>query len=498
MTTQLASVTTDVLNARNIALIARKKIPLLITAGTELRVQRARDVLESHAQSNRPVYGLNTALGAGVDTPLDASDLVEFQRRVPFGHAAGAGPALPQDVVRAAMAARIAGMAAGGTGISPAVFHGLVAALNAGVHPVVPSWGSIGAADLVPMAHISASLLGYGQAEYAGEIMPSQHALDRAGLLPLPLGIKDGHALVVANSLSIGHACLVLSDLERLFDWTLRGVALDYEAFRANLSVLDEQALAARPAFGQQIIGQQLRALMTGSALHNAGEARRIQDPLSYRCVPQSLGALRHALDEALQATEIELASSGDNPVVLPDYDKIVSHGNFDMMAFVLSWERLGQALSHNATAIAHRLLKLMSAAISDLPRFLAPEGQNRSGFAVLQKTLAALEAEIRFLAHPISLSPLAVSDGVEDQSSMAPRVIEKTARIVEHMRCLVAAELLVSAYAVEMRGTPLDTLGQGAAQAYYAVRANADPLHDGRMVSEDLAAIITLISSNN
>lgn len=495
MTTQLTCITTDNLNARSIASIARQKTPLVITAETDQRVRRARDVLEHHAQSNYPVYGLNTALGAGVDTTLTVDDLIEFQRRVPFGHAAGTGPALPQDVVRATMAARIAGIAAGGAGISPSVFYGLVAALNAGFHPVVPSLGSIGAADLIPLAHISAALLGYGQAEYAGEVMPAQIALERAGLAPLSLGMKDGHALVVANSLSSGHACLVLNDIEHLFEWALRAVALNFEAFRANPSVLDEHALAARPAFGQQLVGRQLRGLMTGSSLYAEGAPRRLQDPLSYRCVPQSLGAWRHALDEAWQATEIELASSGDNPVVLPAVNKIISHGNFDMLAFVLSWERLGQALSHNATAIAQRLLKLMSPLVSALPRFLALEGQNRSGFAVLQKTLAALEAEIRFLAQPISLAPLAVSDSIEDQSSMAPRVIDKTARIMSMLRTLVAAELLVSSYAIETRATPIASMGEGASHAYETVRKHAEPLRDGRMVSEDLEAVVAMVS---
>ncbi|WP_430245260.1 HAL/PAL/TAL family ammonia-lyase [Neorhizobium sp. DAR64861/K0K2] len=480
----------------DIVAIARHTAHLVISPEVEEKILAARTVVDRYVASDVPVYGLTTGLGAGVDTRLATEDLVAFQLRVPQARAVGVGSALPREAVRAMMAVRIAGMAAGGAGVSLPVFSGLVAALNAGVHPVVPSLGSIGAADLAPLAHMGRALLGDGEAEFGGTVMAAAEALSKAGLATLPLAPKDGHAIVVANSLSVGRACLCLDDVERLFQWSLAGIALNFEAFRANVTAFDDRALAARPAFGQRETAARLRELLAGSSLLADGAARRLQDPLSYRCAPQVWGALLHAIGEARQVTEIEIASSGDNPVVLPDEGLILSHGNFDMTAFVLAWERLGQAMAHCAAGTAYRTMKIMSAGMSDLPRFLTPLGQSRTGFATVQKTVSALEAEIRHLAAPISLTPIPVADGVEDQASLAPSVIAKTGSIVERLRYLVAIELIASAQAVELRGVA-DELGTRTRQAYQAVRERVAPLEEDRAQGPDFEQIAALIRSS-
>lgn len=478
----------------DIVAIARHDARIEISPEVEQRMAAARAVVDRYAELNLPAYGLTTGLGAGVDTRLAADDLVTFQIRVPQARAVGVGAALPREAVRAMMAVRVAGMAAGGSGVSPRIVGSMVAALNAGFHPVVPSLGSIGAADLAPLAHMGRALLGYGEAEFGGEVMPALEALKRAGLEPLALGPKDGHAIVVANSLSVSQACLVLHDIERLFEWSLLSVALNFEGFRANTTAFDDRALAARPAFGQRAVAARLRELLSGSSLLAEGAARRLQDPLSYRCAPQVWGALSHAMAEAREATEIELSSSGDNPVVLTSEGLILSHANFDLTAFVLAWERLGQALAHCAAATAYRTMKIMSPGMSDLPRFLTSMGQNRSGFATVQKTVSALEAEIRHLAAPVSLTPIPVADGVEDQASMAPSVLAKTATIVERLRYLVAIELIASAQAVDLRGVQ-DELGAGSGDAYRFVRSLVEPLGEDRAQGPDFMCLGDAIS---
>ncbi|AGB74844.1 MULTISPECIES: HAL/PAL/TAL family ammonia-lyase [Rhizobium] len=479
----------------DIAAIARRNATIVISPDVRDRINAARVVVERYLAADQPVYGLTTALGAGVDTRLATDDLIAFQLRVPQARAVGVGPALPREAVRAMMAARIAGMAAGGSGISLPVFAGLVAALNAGFHPVVPSLGSIGAADLAPLAHMGRALLGDGEAELDGKVMPALDALSKAGLRALPIAPKDGHVLVVANSLSVGKACLCIEDIERLFDWSLAAVALNFEAFRANVSAFDDRALAARPAFGQRETAARLRELLSGSSLFIDCAARRLQDPLSYRCVPQVWGALLHAIGEARAVTEIELASSGDNPVVLADEGLILSHGNFDMTAFVLAWERLGQAIAHCAAATAYRTIKIMSPGMSELPRFLTPLGQSRTGFATAQKTVSALEAEIRHLANPVSLTPIPVADGVEDQASMAPSVLSKIEAMIERMRYLVAIELVASAQAVELRGVA-GKLGSGTLDAYRQVRQLVAPLDKDRAQGPDFQRVSEFIAA--
>lgn len=478
----------------DIAAIARRNATIAISPDVKDKINAARAVVERYLAADQPVYGLTTALGAGVDTRLATDDLIAFQLRVPQARAVGVGPALPREAVRAMMAVRIAGMAAGGSGVSLPVFAGLVAALNAGFHPVVPSLGSIGAADLAPLAHMGRALLGDGEAELDGAIMPALDALSKLGLTPLPIAPKDGHVLVVANSLSVGKACLCIEDIERLFDWSLAAVALNFEAFRANVSAFDDRALVARPAFGQRETAARLRELLSGSSLLADGAARRLQDPLSYRCAPQVWGALLHAIGEARAATAIELASSGDNPVVLVEEGLILSHGNFDMTAFVLAWERLGQAIAHCAAAIAYRTMKIMSPAMSELPRFLTPLGQSRTGFATVQKTVSALEAEIRHLAIPVSLTPIPVADGVEDQASMAPSVLSKIEAMIERLRYLVAIELVASTQAVELRGVAGE-LGSGTLDAYRQVRQLVAPLDDDRAQGSDFQRVSEFIA---
>ncbi len=490
---QRPGLTLEAPSIRDIAAIARENAFITVTPEVEARILAGRAVVDRYTAQDLPVYGLTTALGAGVDTRLAVDDLVAFQLRVPQARAVGVGAPLSKEAVRAMMAVRIAGMAAGGAGVSLPVFSGLVAALNAGIHPVVPSLGSIGAADLAPLAHMARALLGYGEIEFRGRVMPAAEALGEAGLSPLELQPKDGHALVVANSMSVGRACLCLEDIGKVLEWSLKAVALNFEAFRANVTAFDDRALAARPAFGQREAARRLRDLIAGSSLMQEGAARRLQDPLSYRCAPQVFGAMLHAIEEAKLATEIEVASSGDNPVVLARDGLILSHGNFDMTAFVLAWERLGQAIAHCAAGAAYRTMKIMSTGMSDLPRFLTPLGQSRTGFATVQKTVSALEAEIRHLAAPVSLTPIPVADGVEDQASLAPSVIAKTEAMIERLRYLVAIELIASAQAVELRGVQAE-LGAGSEAAYRSVRLRVPPLEEDRAQGADFQAVADLI----
>jgi histidine ammonia-lyase len=481
----------------DIVAVARQGARIEISQAVEDRILASRAVIERYVASNTPAYGVTTGLGASVDTALGADDLAAFQRRTVPAHTVGVGPSAATDIVRAMMATRAACMAAGGAGVSPSVFHGLVDAVNAKFHPMIPILGSIGAADLSQLSHMASGLLGEGEAEYGGRVMPATKALAAAGLKPVVFGPKDGHALFVSNAYSVGHACLVLHDVNHLYGWMELAAVLDFEAFRANLSVLDDRALAARPAFGQRRAAEGLRHLLAGSSLWQANAARQIQDPLSYRCIPQVFGALLHARDEARAATEIELASSGDNPVILGKEDVILSHGNFDLTAFVLAWEQLGQALAHVATGTAYRCLKLMSPGFSDLPRFLTPMGQSRTGFSTVQKTISALEAGIRHLALPVSFAPLPAADGVEDQASMAPSVIDKTATIVERLRHLVAIELMLSAQALDLRNPP-GPLSGGASAAHAFVRKIVERLSDDRAPSPDIIRLSEEIAARN
>jgi histidine ammonia-lyase len=475
---------------REVCRIARDGARVELAPEAKQRIRQGRAVVEQVLREGTPVYGLNTGLGAAVDTLLTSAEMIDFQISVTRSHQAAVGPALPRAEVRALMTARLAEICHGGSGVSPTVADGLAAFLNAGIHPVVPTLGSVGAGDLSALAPVANALIGEGFVEYQGEVVPAAQALDAAGLQPLQLREKDGHSFVVVNSLSIGTGCLLLDDLERDFPWSLRALALNFEAFRANLSILDPDAVAARPAFGQVEVGAQLRELMAGSGLFAPGAARRLQDPLSYRCVPQVWGALWHALAEAKRALEIELASPSQNPVVLLDAQRIIPTGNFDLTAFAQSFERLGLALAACASATVQRIIKIMSTPVSDLPRFLTPHS-GHSGYGQLQRTSAALEAEIRHLANPLAGNPTPASDGIEDHATMAPKVVAKTAQILTRFRHLIAIELLACAEAVELREVT-STLGAGPREAYDLVRSITSPLAGEQALGPVVTQLVT------
>lgn len=407
------------------------------------------------------VEHLATLAGAGTDDDADR------QRRVLRAHAAGMGPPLPVEVVRAMMVARAAGLAAGCSGASPAALEALVAAVNAGLTPRVPGMGSIGAGDLAPLAHMALSLIGEGGAEVGGVMLIGASALEAAGLAPLALGPRDGIALIGANALTVGQGALVLADAEGVLDALDAAAALSLEGFRGNLSVLDPRGQQARPAPGQVAAAARLRGLLEGSSLWRPGAARRGQDPFSFRCAVPVHGAVLWALAEAGSAVEIELNAAADSPLLLGE--EMLSTANFHVPQLALVFEALGLGLAQAAQMSFERIKRLMSPPMTGLPLYLAPHAPSRLGFGPLQKTAAHLVAEIRRLAQPVLLDGAVVSEAAEDHATMAPGVVAKTAALAGQIRRLAAIELIVAAQAVDLRH-PLQ-LGHGTRIAYDLVR---------------------------
>ena len=460
------------------------------------RMRKARETVDRLARSDEAVYGLTTALGANTGRAIPPGELAAYQERAIRARAVGVGARLATDAVRAMMFARLAGMAVGGSGISPAVFDTLLAMLNAAVHPVVPGKGSIGVADLAPLSHMALPLLAEGSAEYRGEILPAAEALSRAGLAPVAFAAKDGLALISSNAASVGCAALALHDAIAALDALNVAAALAFEAFRANLSPLDPRVQAARPAPGQREVAARLTALLEGSALWSRGAARRVQDPVSFRCVTQVHGAAFAAASSAREQIELELNSAADSPLVLPESGEMLSNGNFHVPGLALAFDAFGIGLAQAAAASVERCLKLFSPAFSDLPLQLTRHGPMHSGFATVQKTLTALYNEIRHAANPASLDFLPVSEAVEDHAPMTPHAIAKSVVIADDLRYLAAIELLTAAQAIDLRDLDPDTLGRGAKAAYDAVRKAVPTLDVDRPIGPDIEAIERLVAA--
>jgi histidine ammonia-lyase len=384
------------------------------------------------------------------------------------------------------MAARLAMLAVGGSGISPFVFEALLALLNAGVHPVMPSIGSIGAGDLVLLSPLARCLIGEGSAEYESAVYPAAEALSRAGLSAVTLAPKDGISLLNASAVSAGQGALALHDARQLFAFQRQAAALSFEGLGGNPLILSPAIQNARPAAGQAEEAAKILAMLEGSSLFEAKAA--IQDPLSLRCVAPIHGALSDALARAIEAVEIELNAAADNPLVILDENRVLSTGNFHTPSLSLAFETLGLAIAQVAAASAARFIQLTGSARNGLPRYLSPVGGASAGFVPMQKVVTALMAAIRHKANPVMLDFLAVSEGVEDHATQSALAVQKCAEMLDLWRQLIACEMLAAAQAVDLRAG--HRCGLGSAVAYARVRRIAPMLTDDRPLGEEAAAI--------
>lgn len=479
--------------------VARGGQAVGLSGAARQHVVAARAQVVCLATSGKPIYGLNSALGANTGAVLADDDLEGYQRRAVRARSVAVGPAYDTASVRAMQFARVAGMARGGSGVSPHVLDACIALLNQHVHPVVPRFGSIGVADLPQLSHLALPLFGEGKAEFDGEVMSASAALEKAGLQPVALGVKDGLALISSNAATTARAALVLHDVTAALKAWLAAVALGYEGFRANLSPLNPAAVAARPATGQSEVAAQLRLHLKGSTLLLPGAARRVQDPVSMRVVAQVHGAAQGMVDHARRQVEIELNSAADSPLVLLDKKGMegeggsglmLSNGNFHIPALALALDACAIALAQAASLSVARCQRFMSPALTGLPLQLTRHGPAHSGFATVQKTLTALWAEIRLRANPGSLDYMPVSEGLEDHACMALGVAEKLGESLMRVRYLIAIELLIAAQAVDLRGLDEADLGEGTRAAYRQLRAIIPMLDEDRPLGPDIDCV--------
>ncbi|SDA88702.1 HAL/PAL/TAL family ammonia-lyase [Mesorhizobium qingshengii] len=474
----------------DVAAVARAARKVEIAPDVIGRLGKARKVLDQAAASGQQIYGLNTGLGANLGTSVEG-DASAFQRQLLEGRSGAVGEALPVEAARATMFARVAMLSVGGSGLSPAVFVALVDALNAGVHPVMPSLGSIGAGDLVLMTSLARLLIGEGEADYQGRRMPAAKALMMARLAPVTLAPKDGLSLINASSVSAGSGALAVTDALSALAQQQQAGALTMEGIGANRTILDPRLHMARPAAGQQEAAKVLHDLL---ARDEAPAPTTLQDPLSIRCMPSIHGALIEAIGQARQAVEIELNAAADNPLVLGDDELVLSTGNFHTAALSLAFETLGLAVAQCAAASAARFIQLTGSGRNGLPKYLSPVGGTSAGFVPLQKTVTSVLAAIRHKANPVMLDFLPVSEGVEDHATQSPLAVAKCAGMIALWQRLIAFELMAAAQAVDLREGL--TLAPGTGPIYAAVRAHVSMLKDDRPLGADAEVLRTMLAN--
>jgi histidine ammonia-lyase len=452
-------------------------------------------VVEEILDSGAVVYGINTGFGKLADVCISSRQLEQLQLNLLRSHACGVGEPFSEEVVRAMLLLRANVLATGHAGCRPLVVDHILELLEAGVHPVVPSRGSVGASgDLAPLAHLALVLVGEGEAVFEGDYLDGGAALERAGIEPLQLGAKEGLALINGTQASTAVGSLAVLDARRLLDAADVVCALTLDAMAGTDAAFDPAVHAARPHPGQCVSAARLLNLLVGSEIRESHrECGRVQDAYSLRCSPQVHGAGRDALEHAHRVLEIELNSATDNPMVFAE-GRLISGGNFHGAPIAGVFDYLTATLTDLASISERRLARMVDTALSGLPRFLSPEAGLNSGFMMVQVSAASLVSECKTLAHPASVDSIPTSAGQEDHVSMSTWAARKLASVVELTRQVLGMEFLAAVQALEFE-RPLKTsppLEVAAAR----LRERVPRLEEDRYMAPDIAVAAELVPS--
>ena len=483
-------------------------------------MDEARAVIEALVAEGAVVYGVTTGFGDLATTFVEPARSAELQEHLLMSHAAGVGEPFPREVVRAMLLLRANTLALGHSGCRPVVVDRLLAFLERGLHPVVPAQGSVGASgDLAPLAHLALPLIGRGQVELGGQVLPALLALREAGVEPLRLEAKEGLALLNGTQMMGAIGALLLADADRLVRTASVVAAMSVEALLGTDVAYAAAYQLARPHPGQVAVAEELRHLLRESALqesHHASE-HKVQDPYSLRCVPQVHGAVRDALDHLRRVLDIELNSATDNPLVFPgggvaEADtvatgggRVISGGNFHGEPIALALDFAKLALAELGSISERRTALLVDPRLNGgLPAFLVPSSGIDSGMMVYQYTAAALVSENKVLAHPATADSIPTSANQEDHVSMGSIAARHARQVLEHVERILAIELLVAAQALDLRLAALAVDGDapepgiGVREAHTLVRERVAHLDADREPAPDLAAALAIVKAGS
>ncbi len=466
--------------------------------------RRAIDAIAAAGDAAPAVYGVNTGFGALAETRIGERDIRALQRNLVRSHACGVGPDLSEFNVRAMMVLRAQVIALGHSGVRVCVAETLLSMLNHGVHPRVPSQGSVGASgDLAPLAHLALALIGEGECYVNGKLCESSRALSDAGLRPLELEAKEGLALINGTQYMTALGALSVLDAMRLCTVADIAGAMSVEAQKGSKKPFDERLMRVRPHPGQGVCAENLRKLLADSEIMSSHtHCSRVQDAYSLRCMPQVHGATRDALSFAAAVLTREMNSVTDNPTVFlsgPSGDEghegaeLLSGGNFHGQPVALALDLAAIATAELANISERRVEQLVNPALNNgLTPFLAPASGLHSGFMIAQVASASLVSENKVLCHPASVDSIPSSAGREDHVSMGSVSARKLLSVVENVETSLAIELLTAAQGIDQR-RPLRP-SRGVAAAHRAVRTAASELVEDRALYRDIEAVRALL----
>jgi histidine ammonia-lyase len=468
--------------------IYEEPVALRLAEADRARIAAAARSVEKIVAAGEAAYGINTGFGLLAQTRIPDDQLAQLQRNLLLSHAAGIGPPLPDAVVRLVLALKIDALARGYSGISPALVDALGALLAHEVYPVIPAQGSVGASgDLAPLAHLSAVLLGIGQVRVDGRTVAATEGLARAGLEPCTLGAKEGLALINGTQVSTALALAGLFGAEDLLAAAIVAGALSVDALKASDTPFDERIHEIRGQPGQIAVAREYRALMHGSGIRASHrDCERVQDPYSFRCQPQVMGACLDLLRQCAATLCIEANAVTDNPLLF-DGGEVLSGGNFHAEPVAFAADTLALAIAEIGNISERRVAVLVDPKMSGLPAFLVNNSGLNSGFMIAQVTAAALVAENKALASPCSIDSIPTSANQEDHVSMATHAARRLGPMNDNAAAVIGIELLAAAQGVDFHRPARSS--RALEGVHEAIRAEVPHYASDRYFAPDIEA---------
>ena len=454
------------------------------------RVANSAAAIERIVASGETVYGVNTGFGMLANTRIPNDKLAELQSNLILSHSAGLGDPLPRHVTRLMILLKLLGLGRGHSGVRPLVIEALQRLLDADAMPLIPAQGSVGASgDLAPLAHLIAALMGYGRIDVAGDVVPAERALEQLDLGPLQLGPKEGLALINGTQASTALALDALFQGERVFAAAIAAGALSVDALKGSAKPFDRRISELRGQPGQLRVAAAIAGLLDGSEILTSHvKCSRVQDPYSFRCQPQVMGAALDLLQNAATTLTIEAAAVTDNPIVFADEDTAISGGNFHAQPVAFAADIITMALCEVGSISERRVSVLVDPKMSGLPAFLSQDSGVNSGLMIPQVTAAALVSENKTLAFPASVDSIPTSAGQEDHVSMAPIAARKATQVARNAAGVVAVELMAATEGIDYH-LPLKTSAK-LQVVHGAVRAHSPHFTADRYWADEMSAL--------
>lgn len=491
---EILKLTGDNLTLENIEEVARGFRHVELSKQAMENVKKSRSMVEKCFEGDNIYYGINTGFGDLCNVNISDEDVEKLQENLIRSHCVGVGALLSEEQVRATMIIRINTLIQGNSGIRLVAVQLLIDFLNRGIHPCVPSQGSVGSSgDLAPLAHMALPLIGEGEVIYKGKEMEAAEVLELENLKPLTLKCKEGLALINGTAVMCGIGVLALLDAERLVKMADIAGIMSLDALKGVDAFAREEIHKMRPHPGQMASAENMRKLLKGSGiLSEYRDSGKVQDAYSLRCMPQVHGASRDTFRHVRSVMEIEINSVTDNPLIVTDTGEILSGGNFHGQPVAFAMDFLGIAIAEVANIAESRVSRLINSRYSDLPAFLIRDSGLNSGFMVAQYTIAALVSENKVLCHPASVDSIPTCAGQEDHVSMGTIAARQAAEIIANVTNVIAVEFLAATQGLDF----LDPLRSSEAleAVREVIRSEVKHLKVDRRLSLDVAKVVAMV----